>query len=174
METCIIVGAGLSGLTAARTLSEANVRVTILEKEERVGGRMRTDRVGEGVFDCGAQFFTVRSDHFEKMVEAWLSVGIAKVWTHGFADVTGKHREDGHPRYKGTRGMNAIAEHLARSLDVQTDAEASVLRKSERGWEVVTKDATHTADALILTPPYALSLVNESGIPLPDDARHAL
>ena len=174
MESCLVVGAGLSGLTAAQTLQNASMHVTVLEKDDKVGGRMRTDRIQDGIFDHGAQFFTVRSDRFEEMVNGWLSAGVAEVWTRGFADAKGEHKEDGHPRYKGTRGMNAIAEHLARSLDVQTDAEASVLRKSERGWEVVTKDATHTADALILTPPSALSLVNESGIPLPDDARHAL
>ena len=69
MQSCVVVGAGLSGLVAARTLSDAGVRVTILESEHKVGGRMRTDRVRDGVFDHGAQFFTVRSDRFAEMVQ---------------------------------------------------------------------------------------------------------
>ena len=174
MGSCLIVGAGLSGLVAGRTLSDAGVRVTILEKEEKVGGRMRTDNVGEGVFDHGAQFFTVRSDRFEKMVEAWTSAGVAEVWTHGFADAAGKHREDGHPRYKGIRGMTAIAEHLAQGLDVRTGVEVNLLRRGERGREVIAGGSIYTAGALVLTAPSAPALVDRSGISLPSEAMRAL
>src|SRR5919107_6052412 len=93
MESCVIVGAGLSGLVAARALQDAGMRVTILEKEEKVGGRMRTDRVEEGVFDHGAQFFTVRGERFGEMVKGWLSAGVAEEWTRGFADASGVKNE---------------------------------------------------------------------------------
>lgn len=174
METCLIVGAGLSGLVAARTLQDAGVSVTVLEKEEKVGGRMRTDLVGEGVFDHGAQFFTVRSDRFEEMVRAWISAGVAEEWTRGFADASGERNEDGYPRYKGTRGMTAIAEYLAQGLDIQTGVEASGLHQSERGWEISAGDSTYTADALVLTPPSALALVDGNGITLSPEVRQAL
>ncbi len=153
MESCLIVGAGLSGLVAARTLRDAGVRAIVLEKEEKVGGRMRTDMVRDGVFDHGAQFFTVRSNRFEEMVQAWISAGVAEVWTHGFADASGETHEDGYPRYKGTRGMTAIAEHVARGLDIVTGADVSEIHRGERHWEVVTGASAYVADALVLTPP---------------------
>jgi renalase len=176
MESCVIVGAGLSGLVAARALQDAGVRVTILEKQEKVGGRMRTDRVEEGVFDHGAQFFTVRGERFGEMVEGWLSASVAEEWTRGFADATGKKNEDGYPRYKGVHGMTAVAEHLAQGLDVRTSAEVNELRRSERGWQVVVSSSTHDADALVLTGPIppVLALVDGNGIPLPEEARKAL
>src|SRR3954454_11652163 len=138
MKSCLIIGAGLSGFAAARTLTDADVRVTVLEKEQKVGGRMRTDLLEDGVFDHGAQFFTVRSNRFEEMVEAWISAGIAEEWTQGFADSNGEHQEDGYPRYKGTRGMSAIAKHLAQDLDVLTSVEVSGLRR-DWSWEVIAR-----------------------------------
>jgi len=174
MQSCIVIGAGLSGLFAARTLQDAGVRVTVLEREEKVGGRMRTDTVRGGVFDHGAQFFTVRSDRFEEIVKAWISAGVATEWTRGFADASGEHNEDGHPRYRGTRGMTAIAEHLAEGLEVRTGAKVSGLHRGERGWEVVAGGFNYEADTLVLTPPSALTLVDENGLSLPPDARSTL
>jgi renalase len=110
------------------------------------------------------------------MVEGWLSSGVAEEWTRGFADASGEKNEDGHPRYKGARGMTAIAEQLAQGLDVRTGAEVSGLRRTERGWKAVAKSSTHSADALVLTGPTppALALVDRNGIPLPEEARKAL
>jgi len=55
-EHVIVVGAGIAGLAAAYHLHKAGLRVTVLEKENRVGGRMSTDRIDGMVIDRGAQF----------------------------------------------------------------------------------------------------------------------
>jgi monoamine oxidase len=52
----IVVGAGISGVTAARELSRAGVSVTVLETRERVGGKMYTARIGEDAVDLGAHW----------------------------------------------------------------------------------------------------------------------
>jgi renalase len=176
MRSCIVVGAGLSGLVAAQKLQEAGVRVTVLEKEEKVGGRMRTDVLDGGVFDHGAQFFTVRDARFEEMVRAWISAGVAGVWTYGFADASGQKHEDGYPRYKGAYGMTTIAEHLARGLEARTDSEVTGIKANPWGWEVVAGESTYQADALVLaTPtPSALALLEGSGVSLPTGVRRAL
>ncbi len=42
---CIVLGAGMAGLTAARRVAEAGKRVLLLEAQGRIGGRMRTRHV---------------------------------------------------------------------------------------------------------------------------------
>lgn len=41
---CIVLGAGISGVTAARDLHEAGFRVLVVEGSQRIGGRMYTQR----------------------------------------------------------------------------------------------------------------------------------
>lgn len=52
----LVVGAGVSGLTAARLITDAGKRVVVLEARDRIGGRTHTDRSGEWVTDLGASW----------------------------------------------------------------------------------------------------------------------
>jgi monoamine oxidase len=52
----IVIGGGLSGLSAARRLTEAGAQVVLLEARDRVGGRTFHGPIGDRRFDLGAQF----------------------------------------------------------------------------------------------------------------------
>ncbi|NKF31884.1 FAD-dependent oxidoreductase, partial [Pseudomonas sp. BGM005] len=52
----IVIGAGMSGVTAARMLADAGERVVVLEARERIGGRMSTDRTAGFPVDLGASW----------------------------------------------------------------------------------------------------------------------
>lgn len=53
----VVVGAGVAGLACAYDLRAAGLNVRVLEAADRVGGRMRTDRVEGCVVDRGFQVF---------------------------------------------------------------------------------------------------------------------
>jgi monoamine oxidase len=52
----IVVGAGLAGLVAARTLVRAGSTVTVLEARDRVGGRTLSTELDGQIVDVGAQW----------------------------------------------------------------------------------------------------------------------
>ena len=162
----VVVGAGLSGLVAARELADRH-EVTVLDKGRSVGGRLATRRIGDGVVDHGAQFFTVRGDAFAEQVADWEARGLAHVWCHGFHD-----RADGYPRYVGSNGMNSLAKDLATGLDVRTNQLVFALRRQEEGWNAVIDDGSVVhADAVVLTCPIAQSwsLLVETDLEVPEE-----
>lgn len=54
----VIVGAGPTGLTAARTLTAVGRSVVVLEARDRVGGRTWTDRIDGQMFEIGGQWIS--------------------------------------------------------------------------------------------------------------------
>ena len=55
-KSVIIVGAGISGLAAAKKLKEKEFNVTVLESQDKIGGRLRTNRSLGVAFDEGASW----------------------------------------------------------------------------------------------------------------------
>ena len=148
MLDAIVVGAGLSGLVAARTLRDAGHSVTIFDKGRSVGGRLATRRIGDARLDHGAQFMTVRSDTFAAQMHDWSERGLTTVWCHGFGD------GDGHPRWVGTQGMNALAKDLAVGLDVAVDHLVFSCTWEHDHWIVTIDDGQrHECQVLVLTAP---------------------
>lgn len=55
-KTVIVVGGGISGLAAAKKLKEEGFNVIVLEAQDKVGGRLRTNRSLGVAFDEGASW----------------------------------------------------------------------------------------------------------------------
>ncbi|XP_064211450.1 spermine oxidase-like [Tribolium castaneum] len=52
----IVIGAGPSGIAAATKLLQHSVNVTVLEAENRIGGRINTVKFGDGLVELGAEY----------------------------------------------------------------------------------------------------------------------
>lgn len=73
--TALVVGAGMAGLAAARTLADNGVSVVVLEARKRIGGRVWTDRSLGLPLDFGASWIHgVRGNPITEIVD---SLGIA-------------------------------------------------------------------------------------------------
>ncbi|MCP4638817.1 MAG: NAD(P)-binding protein, partial [bacterium] len=176
-DTCLVVGAGIAGLLAARALQDAGRAVTVLDEGHEVGGRMATRTIGEGVVDHGAQFFTAQSDRFRTLVDEWTAAGVVDVWCEGFASADGRILADSLPRYRCPKGMRSLPEHLAQGLDVRAQTKAAAVSQADGGWTVTTDSGdTLTAAALVMTPPapQSLELLQAGEVDLPDATRSQL
>ncbi|MEL8054731.1 MAG: FAD-dependent oxidoreductase [Pseudomonadota bacterium] len=121
-----IIGAGMTGLTAARHLRDAGVDVKLYDKGRGPGGRMSTRRaqIDEQTvrFDHGAQYISPESEAFAKEVERWVEAGVAANWTGRMVSMSEDGRisdRDPKPAFVGRPGMNEIIRHLSIGLDVQ-------------------------------------------------------
>ena len=73
----VIVGAGIGGLAAALDLARGGWRVTLLERHDAPGGKMRELRVGDAAIDSGPTVFTMRWVFDELFRAAGLAFGEA-------------------------------------------------------------------------------------------------
>lgn len=95
----VVIGAGLSGLAAARAIADSGREVVVLEARRRVGGRLLNATLGDGVtVDVGAQW--VGDDH-ERVQRLAAELGVETFPQPGagrnLLDVGGTRR-----RYRGT------------------------------------------------------------------------
>lgn len=156
----LIVGAGLSGLVAARRLvDEFQVPVILVDKSRGVGGRLATRRIDGDRFDHGAQYFTARSPEFQSIVDGWSQKGIVREWSKGFALENGSRKEDGFPRYIMDQGMTQGPKALAKGLPIHLGKRVRSIAVGSLGWEVRFDEAGEEettvwiAKRLLLTAP---------------------
>ncbi|WP_010171140.1 NAD(P)/FAD-dependent oxidoreductase [Bacillus coahuilensis] len=156
MYSVIIIGAGLSGVMAARTLMESGVqKILLVEKSKSVGGRLATRRLEKGRVDHGAQFFTVRTEDLQSEVNEWLSHGWVREWYR-----------DPYPKFIAPEGMNSLIKRLSKSLPVKLRSKVTEVKKLDSYVEVLTEDGKRfQGEKLIVTAPLpqTIDLVQEIG-----------
>jgi predicted NAD/FAD-dependent oxidoreductase len=173
----MVVGAGICGLLAAKTLTSSGYRVSVVDKGRGVGGRLATRRIDGAVFDHGAQYFTTRDPVFSAIVQDWEKEGIIRPWATGFRLQDGSLKQDGQQRFFGTTGMTSIAKHLARGLDVRLGTRIIRVACEDGGWSLATDlGDIFMGRALLLTPPVpqSLALFADGKVILPESMKKEL
>jgi len=91
MKRIVVVGGGISGLSAARQLLKNGHDVTVLESSERIGGKVFTSEFAGASIDTGPDAFLVRDPEMKELCDdlglgdglVAPQSGSAKIWVEG-------------------------------------------------------------------------------------------
>lgn len=156
-----IIGAGLAGLTAACHLKQnPQAEITIYEKARGVAGRMATRIAPPFEFDFGTQFFTVKTQTFQKFLERYISNGIVQNWQGTFCEFD-KSRAIRQvqwaqsPRhYVASPSMTALCKALAQSQNINLKTKVSRVAFRENTWALFDdNEMLGNFDTIILAIP---------------------
>jgi len=127
----IVVGAGLSGLLAAVRLAEAGADVTVLEEEDRVGGRIHSVPLGGSHVNLGAQYFFHSGndylDHYIRKASKFSPEGgkLGALWNGTLASASGEELFLSLPIER------QALEHLDRATKRMREARKELMRGKE-------------------------------------------
>ena len=119
-----VIGAGIAGLSCARTLAQAGHDLEVFEKDGRPGGRMSSLDTPFGSFDHGAQYFTIRDPRLSAALAT--APGVCRRWSANAVRVLDSYgqlveaaKPGGESHWVATPEMTSLAaawaEPLARS-----------------------------------------------------------
>jgi predicted NAD/FAD-dependent oxidoreductase len=177
-----IVGGGIAGLTCARELGLRGFSPVVFEADDRLGGRCSSRSTRVGMFDDGAQYIGGATRLAVHAVQRPGELALLHPWTVAATPAeerrtarAWKKRDEDEAEVTrtlkllgavGVPSMVALADALARPLDVRINTPIS--RASRRGskWVLSSPRGEHDEDfeALVLAipAPLAMPLVAES------------
>ena len=162
----IIIGSGLSGVTAARYLTSKGKNCLILDKGRRIGGRCSTKRKDGMTFNHGAQFFTAKHEEFIEVVGTALQHNAISEWDFGHHNKA----------FIGAPTMRDFIAYLAKELDVRQEVKITSLHKDGDLYQLCDEQGErYFAHHVIVTipAPQAADLLKDTHPELADTARTA-
>ncbi len=150
-----IIGAGLSGLAAARELIESGHEVRVFEKSRGVGGRLAARRIGGTVVDHGAPVITTPPDgELDALVRSLDQDDLVRL---------------GPDRVAYRSGATRLAKLMADGIDVTLGVRIAALRPSGGRFELGDEQGNShgCVDAVVISAPapQAADLLEQSPQP---------
>lgn len=135
-----IVGAGISGLAAARELSRRGIETTVFESSDTVGGRV-CSRVESGyIADYGAQFVTPRGLRVEKLLldelpqDELVEITRPVYLLDGGRPTMGSRERNSQKRYTYRNGFSTLPKLMAVGVEIRLGRRVSELKSAESGF----------------------------------------
>jgi renalase len=144
-----VIGAGIAGLSCARSFQDAGVPVEVLEAGDSVGGRCACIGSPHGLIDLGAAFVSTQHSAFVRTVDGLIRQGHMAPWhVNSYSD---QPEEDSPeelddirpPRRIGVVGvptLASLAQQLAIGLTVHTRFAVRAVTREEEGWFLEARD----------------------------------
>jgi predicted NAD/FAD-dependent oxidoreductase len=166
-----IIGAGMAGITAARTLLQAGHDVQVFEATPQVGGRMGSLPTPYGTFDHGAQYFTVRDERLslalqtvpgtQALCRAWSANAVRVLDPHGHVLEAARNTHEAH--FVASPAMSQLLTHWAAPLGPRVHVNAPIERLERVGshWRLHAKDMAASLpefDAVLVATPHAAAM----------------
>lgn len=114
-----IIGAGMTGITAARSLNNAGYTVQLFEKSRGSGGRLASKRSAMGRVNLGAQAFHADQAEFLAELDHWQHAGWLK---------------QTQQQWTGIPYMSALTRNLLGELNTLFSCEIRQLSHTQQGW----------------------------------------
>ena len=120
---------------------------------------MSSRRAEQGAWDHGAQYFKVRSPHFERHVAAWLRQGVVSEWTAPIHVVRpgspARASRSQARRFVGSPRMSALTRHLSTDLKVRSGVRVAAVERESDQWCLRDADGASigTWDRVVLATP---------------------
>ena len=149
MKKIAIVGAGLSGLSAARRLVAAGWSVTVLEKSRSLAGRCSTRLWNGHVVDHGAQYFTIRDSRFREELTALCGDAIQRLAAPVLTE-SGKILPERTERYYHVKGNNFLGRAMSEGLTIRKETTVEKIEPAGSNWRVLDEEW----DAVLVTAPW--------------------
>jgi len=164
MVCLAVIGAGVSGLSAAWSLRSNPFEITIFEKSRGYSGRAATRGKYGARYDHGANFIVPTTDRVRNLLFEQLPVDDlqqidGRIWT--FDDDETLHapnQESGDTEmWTYARGISTLGKLLARKTPAvkQTETRIATLHRRDDAWMVSDTDNQRYGpfDAVLMTPP---------------------